>query len=78
MTLSPALRGFVYDSERDAALHANDALITKVFPDGRFQRHDLKTEQATITVPYEQSFFEYEVGTTRRALWQHRSCLERI
>lgn len=54
--------GFVYDSERDAALHAEDALITKVFPDGRFQRHDLKTEQATITVPYEQSFFEYEVG----------------
>ena len=47
-----------------ATLHCmrNDALITKVFPDGRFQRHDLKTEQATITVPYEQSFFEYEVG----------------
>ena len=54
--------GFIYDADRDANIHADGALITKVFPDGRFQRHDLSTEQAMISVPYDQAFFEYEVG----------------
>ena len=53
--------GFIYDVERDANIHADGALITKVFPDGRFQRHDLSTEQAMISVPYDQAFFESEV-----------------
>jgi len=53
--------GFIYDADRDANIHADGALITKVFPDGRFQRHDLSAEQATISVPYDQAFFEYEV-----------------
>ena len=54
--------GFIYDADRDANIHADGALITKVFPDGRFQRHDLSAEQAMISVPYDQAFFEYEVG----------------
>ena len=53
--------GFIYDADRDANIHADGALITKVFPDGRFQRHDLSTEQAMISVPYDQAFFESEV-----------------
>ena len=53
--------GFIYDADRDTNIHADGALITKVFPDGRFQRHDLSAEQATISVPYDQAFFEYEV-----------------
>ena len=53
--------GFIYDADRDTNIHADGALITKVFPDGRFQRHDLSTEQAMISVPYDQAFFEYEV-----------------
>ena len=53
--------GFIYDADRDTNIHASGALITKVFPDGRFQRHDLGTEQAMISVPYEQAFFESEV-----------------
>ena len=53
--------GFIYDADRDANIHADDALITKVFPDGRFQRHDLSAEQAMISVPYDQAFFESEV-----------------
>lgn len=53
--------GFIYDADRDANIHADGALITKVFPDGRFQRHDLSVEQAMISVPYDQAFFEYEV-----------------
>ena len=53
--------GFIYDADRDANIHADGALITKAFPDGRFQRHDLSTEQAMISVPYDQAFFEYEV-----------------
>jgi hypothetical protein len=53
--------GFIYDSDRDTNIHANGALITKVFPDGRFQRHDLSAEQAMISVPYDQAFFEAEV-----------------
>ena len=54
--------GFIYDAERDTNIHADGALITKVFPDGRFQRHDLSVEQAMISVPYDQAFFESEVG----------------
>ena len=53
--------GFIYDAERDTNIHADDALITKVFPDGRFQRHDLSAEQAMILVPYDQASFESEV-----------------
>ena len=53
--------GFIYDADRDTNIHADGALITKVFPDGSFQRHDLSTEQAMISVPYDQAFFEYEV-----------------
>ena len=53
--------GFIYDADRDANIHADGALITKVFPDGRFQRHDLGAEQAMISVPYDQAFFESEV-----------------
>ena len=53
--------GFIYDADRDTNIHADGALITKVFPDGSFQRHDLSAEQAMISVPYEQAFFEYEV-----------------
>ena len=59
--------GFIYDADRDTNIHADGALITKVFPDGRFQRHDLSTEQATISVPYDQAFFESEVD--RRIEW---------
>ena len=54
--------GFIYDADRDTNLHADGALITKVFPDGRFQRHDLSAEQAMISVPYDQAFFESEVN----------------
>ena len=54
--------GFIYDADRDTNIHADGALITKVFPDGRFQRHDLSAEQAMISVPYDQAFFESEVG----------------
>ena len=53
--------GFIYDADRDTNIHADGALITKVFPDGRFQRHDLSAEQAMISVPYDQAFFESEV-----------------
>ena len=53
--------GFIYDGDRDTNIHANGALITKVFPDGSFQRHDLSAEQAIISVPYDQAFFETEV-----------------
>ena len=53
--------GFIYDADRDTNIHADGALITKVFPDGGFQRHDLSAEQAMISVPYDQAFFEYEV-----------------
>ena len=54
--------GFIYDADRDANIHADGALITKAFPDGRFQRHDLSAEQAMISVPYDQAFFESEVN----------------
>ncbi len=54
--------GFIYDAARDTNIHADGALITKVFPDGRFQRHDLSAEQAMISVPYDQAFFESEVN----------------
>ena len=54
--------GFVYDEDRDTKMHADGALITKFFPDGMFQRHDLSTEQSMISVPYEQPFFEFEVN----------------
>ena len=54
--------GFIYDADRDTNIHADGALITKVFPDGRFQRHDLSAEQAMISVPYDQAFFESEVN----------------
>ncbi len=54
--------GFIYDADRDASIYADGALITKVFPDGRFQRHDLSAEQAMISVPYDQAFFESEVN----------------
>lgn len=40
--------GFVYDADRDTKMHADGALITKFFPDGTFQRHDLSTEQSMI------------------------------
>ena len=53
--------GFIYDADRDTNIHADGALITKVFPDGSFQRHDLSAEQAMILVPYEQAFYESEV-----------------
>lgn len=53
--------GFIYDADRDSKLHASGALITKFFPDGSFQRHDLSTEQSMISVPYDQPFFEYEI-----------------
>ena len=53
--------GFIYDADRDTNIHADGALITKVFPDGRFQRHDLSVEQGMISVPYDQAFFESEV-----------------
>ena len=53
--------GFIYDADRDTNMHADGALITKVFPDGRFQRHDLSVEQGMISVPYDQAFFESEV-----------------
>ena len=46
--------GFIYDADRDTNIHADGALITKVFPDGRFQRHDLSAEQAMISVPYDK------------------------
>ena len=53
--------GFIYDADRDTTMHADGALITKVFPDGRFQRHDLRVEQGMISVPYDHAFFESEV-----------------
>ena len=53
--------GFIYDADRDTDIHADGALITKVFPDGRFQRHDLSAEQAMISVPYDRAFYESEV-----------------
>lgn len=53
--------GFVYDSERDEKIHAQDAQITKFFLDGTLEQHDFKTEQASIVSPYEIPFFEFEV-----------------
>ena len=29
--------GFIYDADRDASIHADGALITKVFPHGSFK-----------------------------------------
>ena len=55
-------KGHRYDAERDASIHAEGALITKFFQDGRFQRHNLVKEQTMITVPYDAGFFEFEVG----------------
>ena len=67
--------GFIYDADRDANIHADGALITKVFPDGRFQRHDLSTEQAMISVPYDQAFFESEVDR-RIERYRNIACVE--
>ena len=53
--------GFIYNADRDTNIHADGVVITKVFPDGRFQRHDLSVEQSMISVPYDQAFFESEV-----------------
>ena len=53
--------GFVYDSDRDEKIHAQDAQVTKFFLDGTVQQHDFKTEQASIVSPYETPFFEFEV-----------------
>jgi len=55
-------KGHLYDAQRDASIHAEGALITKFFQDGRFQRHNLVKEQTMITVPYDAGFFEFEVG----------------
>ena len=55
-------KGHLYDAQRDASIHAEGALITKFFQDGRFQRHNLDKEQPMLTVPYDAGFFEFEVG----------------
>ena len=53
--------GFVYDADRDANIHAQDALITKFLLDGTVQQNDFEAEQASIVSPYESPFFEFEV-----------------
>jgi hypothetical protein len=54
--------GYQYDAIRDQSLHAPNAVITRIAPDGSLQRHDLATEQAALREPYPQGFFEYEIG----------------
>jgi len=53
--------GFVYDADRDANIHAKEALITKFSLDGSMQQHPFETEQALVVSPYESAFFEVEV-----------------
>lgn len=54
--------GFQYDADRDASLHAPNAIITRVSADGSLQRHDLAVEQEPLKEPYPEGFFEYEIG----------------
>lgn len=54
--------GYHYDAERDRHLHAPNAVITRTSADGTFQRHDLATEQKPLETPYQEGFFEHEIG----------------
>ena len=54
--------GHRYDAERDRSLHAPDAIVTRITPEGEFQRHDFATEQEPFMTPYAQGFFETEIG----------------
>jgi hypothetical protein len=54
--------GHDYDAARDRSLHAPQAIITRVTPDGTLQRHDLSTEQIPYKEPYQVGIFEYEMG----------------
>ena len=54
--------GYVYDGERDASLHAPDAIITRLTAEGLGNRHDLAAEQATVPAIYDQAFFEVEIN----------------
>ncbi len=54
--------GYEYDAERDASLHAPDAVITRLTADGLGNRHDLAAEQATVPAVYEEAFFEVEIN----------------
>ena len=54
--------GYHYDVARDHNLHASEAVITRVSSDGTLQRHDLATEQQPLMKPYEEGFFEHEIG----------------
>ena len=54
--------GHEYDAERDAALHAPLAIITRLSAAGLDNRHDLAAEQDTVPPVYEEAFFEVEVN----------------
>ncbi len=54
--------GYTYDADRDASLHAPDALITRLSAKGLDNRHDLAAEQATVPAVYEEAFFEVETN----------------
>ncbi len=53
--------GHRYDADRDRALHAPDAIITRITPEGELQRHDLATEQVPLMEPYASGFYEREI-----------------
>ena len=53
--------GFRYQAERDLSLHASKAIITRFQDNGEFERNTVEIEQAMITEPWKEGFYEVEV-----------------
>ena len=54
--------GYEFESERDRSLHAPNAIITRVTPGGELVRHGLAAEHEPLSEPYDEGFFETEIG----------------
>ena len=52
--------GFRYQAARDLSLYAPNAIITRVKDDGTLERHGIAIEQAMITEPWKEGFYEVE------------------
>ncbi len=55
-------KGYQYQAERDRSLHAPHAMITRVTDDGDLRRHTVAVEQASLTEPYPEGFYEEEIN----------------
>ena len=53
--------GFRYQAERDISLYGSKAIITRFKDNGELERNTVEIEQAMITEPWKEGFYEVEV-----------------